>query len=73
MEQHNIAYSLPDDQWLLSDILDKWGYKLMASHVRRETNGNILNNYVKLIEAKALRTQDLEALERLYFAGLIYV
>lgn len=61
------------EQIAISDCLDKLGYKKMPLDVLRETDAQTLITYVKLIEKKARASNQLYLLERLEFAGLIYL
>ncbi len=59
-------------RFMLVDILDKIGMKSIARDAIRQNDSVILKRYVNLIEKKALLLNDIESLDRLHFAGLIY-
>lgn len=63
--EHNTRY-------LIVEILEKLKMPSIAIDARTQPNGNILHEYVKIIEKKAKELNDACTLERLYFAGLIY-
>lgn len=60
-----------NDAILVSDILDKFGFKWLAKRAIRAT-GELFIQYRDICIHEANKRKDSEALERLSFAGLVY-
>jgi hypothetical protein len=59
-----------DNNALLANLLNKFGFNTLAKFVRTIHNGELLKEIVRIIEGEAHRAKDNETLEQLYFAGL---
>lgn len=59
-------------RYMLSDMLESNGFRSLAHDVKFQSDGNIIDRYVRLIENKARKINDVDILDRLSFAGLIY-
>lgn len=61
-----------DDRWVLSIVLERLGFSIMSKDILKETNGSVLQKYIKIAEREATKLKDHESLERLWSCGLIY-
>jgi hypothetical protein len=61
-----------NERFVLADCFHSLGMKKLSQDIMINTKKGIIDKYLSIIVKEAHKRSNLDVLERLYFAGLIY-